>query len=310
MSRAHWSHGHGSDMPVTQGQVPVPASRCRRWCLHRSCPLRGLSVLVKISGAHSAVSLKIIQRAGGRHNGGRRWGQASCRGVRGLGSLREPGVLVLVMFWVPTAQGGLGVLGARRAGGIAVLHSGAGVFWLPGARVWSITALYLLGFLRGLQVLEAVLISLLLPEEAKPPSFPASLHASRCPQTELPGGAWGPGEGLCWGDATREPLAGACGAVAVPSPAPGGMGPPRPPSLDGCRSQECTGHGAQGVQGALLSRSGSKRAGSAQAQTKAFCASSLCASLFPSPPGFCLVSPSFITPPATAALPLGGGDVV
>lgn len=296
MSRARWSHGHGSDMPVTQGHVPVPvpAGRCRRWCLRRSCPPGGLSGLVKISGAHSAVSLKIIQRAGGRHNGGRRWGQAPSGGVRGLGSLREPGEPVPVVFGVPRAQRGLGVLGVRRAGGVAVLHSGAGVFCPPGARVWSITALHLLGgYPWGLQVLQAALISQMGEASEHPRGSPCkSLPPNRAAR------GWGvAGEGLCWGEATREPLA---GGLRCWAPAPGGMGPPgTPPGATG-RTQ---GTGGAGSRAEPLAAKGPAQ--HRRRQTKAFCALSLCASPS-SPPRLVFVS-SLIHHPSARCCPPSGG---
>lgn len=115
---------------VTRGHVPVPrgpvlpsVSAAIR------ASLRGLSAPVKISGAHSAVSLKIIRRAGGRHNGGRRWGRAppGCsrpRG-RGMGVSRERGAPVAIWVGViprdSAGQGGVVVLAAGFCGSPVVL---------------------------------------------------------------------------------------------------------------------------------------------------------------------------------------------
>lgn len=280
MSRARWSHGHGSDMPVTQGHVPVPvpAGRCRRWCLRRSCPPGGLSGLVKISGAHSAVSLKIIQRAGGRHNGGRRWGQALRHGVRGLGSLREPGEPVPVVFGVPRAQGGLGVLGVRRAGGVAVLHSGAGVFCPPGARVWSITALHLLGgYPWGLQVLQAALIS----QMGEASEHPRGSPCKSLPPNRAAGGGVGARRGVLLGRGHT----GALGwGAAVLGPCPWRDG--TPPAWTGATGRT-QGTGGAGSRAEPLAAKGPAQ--HRRRQTKAFCAPSLCASP-PSPPRLVFVS--------------------
>lgn len=171
---------------------------------------------------------------------------AEARGA-GPGVPGEPGAPVPVVFGVPRAQGGLGVLGVRRAGGVAVLHSGAGVFCPPGARVWSITALHLLGgYPWGLQVLQAALISQMGEASEHPRGSPCK---SLPPNGAAGGGAWGPGEELCWGEATREPLA---GGLRCWAPAPGGMGPPQPGRVPQA------GLRAPGVQGAVLSPSQQK----------------------------------------------------
>lgn len=79
-------------------------------------PLRGLSVPVKINRAHSAVSLKIIRRAGGRHNGGRRWGQAPRRDARGPGGRRDGGPRGSVERPLPSGFGS--PVGAGRVWGL------------------------------------------------------------------------------------------------------------------------------------------------------------------------------------------------
>lgn len=204
---------------------------------------------------------------------------AEARGA-GPGVPGEPGAPVPVVFGVPRAQGGLGVLGVRRAGGVAVLHSGAGVFCPPGARVWSITALHLLGgYPWGLQVLQAALISQMGEASEHPRGSPCK---SLPPNGAAGGGRGGQERGRAGERPHGSPWLGGCGAGPLPLEGWDPLGPPQVPQA-GLR--------APGVQGAVLSPSQQKgRLSTGAGKQRLFvpCPFVRPPPPVPSPPGFCL----------------------